>query len=247
MAYMSGNAMFIQGTKRTDKPLDSCGLGVLIHRNIFKDNFGFKNSDGGALSLTCNEVTDENRADFLRSSGREANYAYADSKIDKELRDDLDDIAEFRPYKRTSHIHANSFESNHAGRKGSAIFVKGLTSVKIEESTFIRNKAVDSLEEINSTPAYAKYLLETTDGSRLFSFHVDPDSVARCGETEIEYLARCADSKTFIPQSILEGAIYLEGGDGMHCDLDPTVNECAEEKYDITDCTFDGNEINYEY
>ena len=112
MAYMSGNALFIQGTKRTDKPLDTCSMGVLVDSNTFIDNFGFKNSDGGALSLTCNEVTDENRADFLRSSGRQTNYDFPDAKIDKEIRNGLDNAENksFRPYIRTAHIHLNTFE-----------------------------------------------------------------------------------------------------------------------------------------
>ena len=40
MAYMSGNALFMQGTKRTDKPLDSCSMSVLIDSNTFEENFG---------------------------------------------------------------------------------------------------------------------------------------------------------------------------------------------------------------
>ena len=58
MAYISGNALFMQGTKRSDRPLDSCSMSVLIDSNDFIENFGFKHSDGGAVSLTCSEVID---------------------------------------------------------------------------------------------------------------------------------------------------------------------------------------------
>ena len=72
MAYMSGNSVFIQGTKRGDTPLQACNTGLLADLNTFRDNFGFKISDGGAISLVCSEVLDENEANFLRSSGMEA-------------------------------------------------------------------------------------------------------------------------------------------------------------------------------
>ena len=248
MAYISGNALFMQGTKRSDRPLDSCSMSVLIDSNDFVENFGFKHSDGGAVSLTCSEVIDLNKADYLRSSGREADYSNADYTLGSEILDGLDSAEgrNFRPYFRTAHIYRNTFELNHAGRKGSAIFIQGLTAVRIEGSTFVRNKAVDSLQERLLTPSYAKYILEQ-DGSqdeyRAFSFSVEPGEVYSCGRTEIEYLARCADSKSLIPQSFLEGAVYLEGGHSMNCDS----SECTEEKYEIISSTFEENEINYDY
>jgi hypothetical protein len=58
MAYMSGNAIFIQGTKRSDANLKACNTGLLADSNTFRENFGFKISDGGAISLVCAEVTD---------------------------------------------------------------------------------------------------------------------------------------------------------------------------------------------
>ena len=58
MAYMSGNAVFIQGTKRGDAHLKACNTGLYAESNSFKENFGFKMSDGGAISLVCSEVTD---------------------------------------------------------------------------------------------------------------------------------------------------------------------------------------------
>ena len=58
MAYMSGNAIFIQGTKRADRPLEACNTQVHLESNKFYDNFGFKFSDGGAISLTCQQVSE---------------------------------------------------------------------------------------------------------------------------------------------------------------------------------------------
>ena len=115
----------------------------------------------------------------------------------------MDSSFTFRPYYKSAHFISDSFESNHAGRKGSALFIKGITNVKITSSTFTLNKAVDVIQEIKLIPAYAKYLLnaDTNDLSnyRPFTFHVPKELVARCGRSEIEYLARCATSKTLIP------------------------------------------------
>lgn len=47
---------------------------------------------------------------------------------------------------------------------------------------------------------------------------VEADDRIECGVTELDYLARCANAATKIPQSVLQGAIYLEGGGTMHCD-----------------------------
>lgn len=115
----------------------------------------------------------------------------------------LDSTITFKPFFKTAQFISDSFESNHAGRKGSALFIKGITNFKITSSTFTLNKAVDVIQEINLMPAYAKFLLnaDTNDLSnyRPFSFHVPEELVAKCGRSEIEYLARCATSKTFIP------------------------------------------------
>ena len=125
--------------------------------------------------------------------------------------------------------------------------MKGLTSVEIDLASVIRNKAVDVLQELDFVPAYSKYLLGTdifdTTTYRPFSLMVDPSEVSECGKTEIDYLVRCASTKSVIPSSLLEGAIYFEGGGSMHC----SETECAEEKYLIKGTSFLGNEINYQY
>lgn len=58
MAYLSGNAIFVQGTKRSDRPLDSCSTSFFSEQDTFENNFGFKVSDGGAISLSCIELAD---------------------------------------------------------------------------------------------------------------------------------------------------------------------------------------------
>ena len=67
--------------------------------------------------------------------------------------------------------------------------------------------------------------------------------LASCGSSEIEYLANCATAQTLIPQSVLEGAVYLEGDDYLHCD----ATRCGEEIYEIQSSDFTRNEINFNY
>ena len=78
MAYLSGNAVFIKGTKRADLPLDSCSTSIYSQGDTYRDNFGFKVSDGGALSIVCAAEPDEMKADFLKSSSWSVNYGVND-------------------------------------------------------------------------------------------------------------------------------------------------------------------------
>ena len=222
--------------------------GVLATSNTFRDNFGFKISDGGAMSLACSAVTDENNVDFHRSSGvTTASLSSKDDLASSSIHDLVDSDKTYTPYKRSAYLYENEFTNNHAGRKGSAIYIKGVSDVIIDSNGFTKNKAVDVLEEKRFVPAYAKYFLgvDAVDSStfRSFSLVVDADEASKCGQTEIDYLARCADSKTVIPQSILQGTVYYEGGQVIHCD--PT--QCRDETLLIKESNFEGNEINYNY
>ena len=82
--------------------------------------------------------------------------------------------------------------------------IRRLTNVKIELSKFTKNKAVDALQERLYFTPYSKYFLEY-DQSNLdnvhfqTSFYVPNDRIPICGNTEIEYLALCADKTTRIP------------------------------------------------
>ena len=146
MAYFSGNAAFFHGRKRSDRQLDACSMGVLSQTDQFNENFGFKFSDGGAISLYCSSVSDQKESDYLRSSSFPvANYTVPDVRISDAINDLIETSVSYRPYKRSADIIQATFQSNHAGRQGSAIYAKGLTSVLIESSRFTSNKAVDVL------------------------------------------------------------------------------------------------------
>lgn len=217
MAYMSGNAVFIQGTKAFDNPLQACLTGVHATENTFRDNFGFKISEGGAISLVCSAVTDENTVDFYRSSGvTTASLSKEDTLSSSSISDLVDTERAYAPYSRSTYFYDNQFTNNHAGRKGAALYIKGVSDVIIDSNVFSKNKAVDVLQEKRFVPAYAKYFLgvDAVDPStfRSFSLVVEADEVEKCGETEIDYLARCADTKTVISQSVLQGTVYYEGG-----------------------------------
>ena len=153
----------------------------------------------------------------------------------------------FKPLYRTALIKESTFEGNHAGRQGSAVYIKGLNGFVMEGATLRGNKAVDVLQEIAVFPPYARYFYNAANGTlpnyRSFSLMISEGEKASCGATEIEYLARCANSSTNIPQSVLQGAVYIAGGGSMHCDA---IN-CGLERAEIKESVFTANEINYQY
>ena len=117
MAYFSGNAVFVQGRKREDRRLDACSMGILAQSDTFYQNFGFKHTDGGAVSLYCSLVSDENELDYLRSSGVPvANYTVDDRRISDSIGDLIDSSVSYKPYTRTANFLLSTFDSNHAGR-----------------------------------------------------------------------------------------------------------------------------------
>ena len=73
---------------------------------------------------------------------------------------------------------------------------------------------MDVIQELQLLPAYSKYFLniDSTDVTDYRPFSLMISNRQDCGITEIDYLARCADKDTRIPQSVLQGAIYLRGG-----------------------------------
>ena len=114
---------------------------MLVEKDTYRENFGFKFSDGGAFSLICAAVTDKNQMDYFRSSARKLL-----TEADRQIVDDLqarDSALTFKPYLRAAQIVSTNFELNHAGRKGSAVFIRGVTTVRITSSSFTLNKAVD--------------------------------------------------------------------------------------------------------
>ena len=80
MAYLSGNAVFIKGTKNSDSLLESCSTGLWEQSDNYSLNFGFKVSDGGAISLVCAEEPDAQKADFAKSSSLSVNFNVNDQQ-----------------------------------------------------------------------------------------------------------------------------------------------------------------------
>jgi hypothetical protein len=86
-------------------------------------------------------------------------FTALDEPIKDSITDLLDTSLSFKPYYRSTYVVSNSFISNHAGRKGSAVFVKGVSYVLFQSSKFTLNKAVDVLEERLFVPPYAIFFL----------------------------------------------------------------------------------------
>ena len=115
MAYLSGNAIFIKGTKRADQPLESCSTAFFSQKDVYRDNFGFKVSDGGALSLVCAEEQDQQKADFKKSSSLSVDFTVLDEPVKTAIAIS-DNSVSFNPLFRSAHILDSIFERNHAGR-----------------------------------------------------------------------------------------------------------------------------------
>ena len=77
----------------------------------------------------------------------EANFTALDEPIKDSITvtDMLGSSLSLKPFYRSTYMLSNNFTSNHAGRKGSAVFVKGVSSVLFQSSKFALNKAVDVL------------------------------------------------------------------------------------------------------
>lgn len=80
-AYLSGNALYMRSTKKSVNPLNTCGV-ARLDGNTFDSNFGFKVSDGGALSILCDVITDTTSRDYDRSSDFEDAVSTEDPLID---------------------------------------------------------------------------------------------------------------------------------------------------------------------
>ena len=60
---------------------------------------------------------------------------------------------------RTALLQNNQFDENLAGLSGSALYIKGLTAVKISGDSFKNNKSVDSIQEKSMLPVYTQLIL----------------------------------------------------------------------------------------
>jgi len=246
MAYFSGNAMYMKSSKREGFEMNTCGA-ARVSQSTFLENFGTKTSDGGALSFVCDYVKDSQRLDFVGASD------FDGSLIDPEGVTSISSIADpTREYtllvedQLSISIADSSFTGNAAGFKGSSIFAHELSSVKIEDSVFESNKPVSSEYEATLLPAFTRYLLnesQTSPPARILSY--TSENEAECGTSELEHLELCYSPSTYIPQSDVQGTVFVAGAGVKSCNQDTEGYTCGANSLYISGCTFTANSIEH--
>lgn len=129
-AYLSGNAVFVRATKRDNDMSDFC-VGSYFYSNRFIKNFGFKLSNGGAVTTLCDHINSSKENDYYHFSGYVTTYKFIDLGSLVDGVDDLFDGTLYSPLAFGNLYDSNTFSSNFAGRKGTAIFSKYISRVKI--------------------------------------------------------------------------------------------------------------------
>ena len=118
MAYLSGNAIYIEGTRRGGQETQSCHTGLYSEGDIFQDNFGFKISEGGGISVNCDNTNrEEGHADYGSSSNIRVETTYPDEAIPDTLA--INDLYstewKYVPFYRSSVVIQGTFVGNSAG------------------------------------------------------------------------------------------------------------------------------------
>jgi len=76
-AYFSGNCIYIRATKKEDDHKEVCG-GVDIEVSNFQNNAGMKKTNGGAITVMCETLTNTNHLDYLSTSSFTSIYLLLD-------------------------------------------------------------------------------------------------------------------------------------------------------------------------
>ena len=112
MAYLSGNAVFIHGTRVADSAPKSCHLGLNSISEQYYLNFGTKVSEGGAISINClDEITDPTHLDYAKNSNIDVDISDEDEPIVEllALQDIQDPTILYYPYFRSTSFTGVNF------------------------------------------------------------------------------------------------------------------------------------------
>ena len=102
MAYISGNALHIRHARREEKPLESCGI-AYFEENKFKENFGFKITDGGGITMLCSSLNDKLHRDYVTPSSIPADTTLGDTAVsDGGIVDMINPTMTYSPYFRST-------------------------------------------------------------------------------------------------------------------------------------------------
>lgn len=141
MAYFAGNGLYIAHTVNRYTSFqdyrNTCGAGVLLSGNIFRENIGLKRHNGGAIVHRCFQLSDET-ATFAATSQTSSlpllerekeegdvgdfEIYYEDPETTYDTITDIYDASVTYPVvKHASVYEYNTFSHNVAGMAGSAI------------------------------------------------------------------------------------------------------------------------------
>lgn len=158
MAYFAGNALYITHTiNRYDHFKDyrnMCGAGVNIENNSFEFNVGLKRHNGGASVHRC-LLYDSNfkgkrlstsssleLANRTRTNDDVGNFTYWYEDPMKTT-DNFTDLSNsnitYSVHKYATNIRNNTFWSNSAGMKGSALLISLISALQIDGNIFVGN------------------------------------------------------------------------------------------------------------
>jgi len=156
--YIIGNAVSVRyrwnrNEVSTQKANTVCGGGFYATSNEFFNNTAVLHSSaGGAISLTC---------DFYPSLSNEASSEMQDSlnAFSKTVIADPIDYDTYPAYKYASVIeNNNTFYGNEVGQKGSAIYVRQISMLRVKSNVFRENQPSYSFRKTIVRP-YEKYFL----------------------------------------------------------------------------------------
>lgn len=176
MAYFSGNAVYIRNTMvkgANQENLNSTWgcAGVNLIENSFINNIGMKVHNGGAVSAYCLIIDLETHVDYASASSinvtkdqKSSTVIKNDTAITVTSRLDGQVIAIMRT---TFNVQGNYFEENYSGGKGTALYIRGMTSVRLIGNTFVNNAPVYALAEVFHSPYYTYF------SQRSMSFYDD--------------------------------------------------------------------------
>ena len=153
MGLIGGNAIYIRNTIREIDQGMVCAGGY-IENSIFNQNIGLKAHNGGAVSAICDYLDNPYHDDYWSSSSIKSMWVAIDAVQD--LLEPLDSVVEgdqtlsvlsFKFY-----IQGSNFTENTSGNKGTALYFKHISKIKIVNSFFQYNGPTSTMDEFKYSP-----------------------------------------------------------------------------------------------
>ncbi|CDW73676.1 UNKNOWN [Stylonychia lemnae] len=228
-AYFSGNAIHFRGTLRYDQYNQICG-GLQIQNSEFYHNIGMKVHNGGAISAVCEYLDEEDHDDYYHTSTFYSNDILTDNNnaITSTIQSLSDASTRFRVQSYQFTITGCNFTENYSGIKGTAIYLKYINKIRIQNSTFA-----------SSGPVYAVLEQLYSPYSAIFKSNISvtfQDLNGVCKD-EFSYINNCAALDYQIDWPQVLGALYVYG-----CIEEQCMNSDNIQELNIINCDFVNND-----